>query len=526
MLFVTIIAVVIAAIIGLVVKGIFAASLSEDVYGNRRGISKAEYAAVTIAMGLVFAPLTSWAGNALSINSIVTYTQFVNGAETAATDNVTECYAGHSGSSHSAGRSNCEHTYVAGSYTWQEMHTRQSCDSKGKCTTEIYYTTEFAYIYAPYATREHEYVIESSMGAGGDMKFTFPYAYLDADPVPYNYHGRIEPIPGDILRGAPADWAEADTRLKAGDPRAVTKLSEYKNYILASDDELLKTFGPRLDEYRAANLLPDHTWNINSDPITGPSRSQADKVSFVGVNVNDPVAWQQAVMRFNASLGMKLQGDMHVVIVDAAQVPMSDAVPYTQSLKAYWQSDAYGKRAIAKNGIILVLGVDVNQGVIDWSEASTGMPFGNELMIQFLRDELPGKMLDPVLIFGSPKIIIKPGITPDKFTNEDYAITLSKPSGIVESIVFEKAPFKRARMSCDDGTCVGYKDLVAKIEPTGSQKTMIVVVTELIALGLWLLVGFTTFVENAIATVFGYDTAEQRRWKDRQNSYNRRYTYY
>lgn len=524
MLFVTVIAVVIAAVLGLIVKSIFAAWLSEDSYGNRRGISKAEYVVVALVMGAIFAPLTTVVGRQLSVDNIVTYTQFVNGAETAASDNVTKCYAGHSGSSRSAGLSNCDHTYVAGSYSWQEMHTRQSCDSKGNCTTEIYYTTEYANIYAPYATHEHKYVIESSMGAGGDMKFTFPYAYLDANPVPFSYHGRAEPIPAEILRGAPADWTEADARLKAGDPRAVTKLSDYKNYILASKDELLTTFGPRIEEYKAANLLPDHTWNINSDPITGPSRSQAEKVSFVGMSVADPTSWQQSVMRLNASLGMKLQGDLHVVLVDAAKVPMPDAVPYTQSLKAYWQSDAYGKRAIAKNGIILVLGVNASQGVIDWAEASTGMPFGNELMIQYLRDELPGKVLEPNLIFGEPKIVIKPGILPDKFSSEDYTITLTNPPGIVESILFEKAPFKRARMSCDDGTCVGYKDLLAKIEPTGFQKALIVVVTEVIALALWVLVGFTTFVDNAIATLLGYDTAEQRRWKRRQNNYYNRYT--
>lgn len=489
MFFTTLIAIGVAGVLGLLVMLGFHAFASEDFYGNDRSVRWSEYAVVITLMAAVIAPSVSAIGNTLSVAQLLSYQQFVNGVETAAHDNVTICYAGHAGSDDSAGRSNCTHTYVSGHYTWTWIETVTTCtsDSKGNqsCTTSYVMHYETSAIYTPYTTREHTYSIDSSMGGAGNMSYTFPYAYLDENPTRFPQSDRA--IPGDILRGAPADWTEADTRLKAGDPRAVTKISDYDNYILASNDEVLKTYGARMDEYLKAGLLPDHTANINADPITGPSRSQADKVSFVGVNVSDPNTWQRSVMRFNAALGMKLQGDLHVVLIDAAKVPSSDAVPYTQALKAYWQSDAFGKRALAKNGIILVLGVDTQKNVVDWSNASTGMPFGNETMIQYMRDELPGKALEPNLLFGTPRTVING----DKAT-----VTLSTPRGVVEDIVFDKATFKRARMSCNDNTCVGYKDLVSQIEPTFEQKTWMVVVTALISLALWVLVGMTNIVSD------------------------------
>lgn len=484
-------------LIGLLVKGLFSVKGGEDWDGTPRRIEWSEFGVVSTVLAAIIIPSVLAVGNVLSVAEILSYQQFVNGVEVATTQQVRDCKAGHKGSSRASGLSNCTYTYVSGRYSYKEMHTREVCSGSGEdrtCHPEFYWTTEWADIYTPYATREHfAYQIDSSMGAAGELSHTFPDVTLDQHPTPHPASNRS--IPADLPRGDPADWAEANARLKAGDPRAVTKVVNYDNYILASGDEVLATFGGDIELLLAEGLLPDHTANILGNPITGPSRSQADKVSFVGgLKVDDPAAWQRSVMRFNAALGMQLQGDLHVVLVDQAKVPSTRSVPYTQALKAYWQSGTFGKRALAKNGIILVLGVDTTSKTVAWADASTGMPFGNELMVQYLRDELRGEGLDPDRLFGTPRTVIKEGAA---------TVTLSSSRGVVEHAVFEQAPFKRARMSCGDDTCVGFKDLVSKIEPTFGQKTWMVVVTSLIALGLWVLVGLTSFVGEIIDTILG-----------------------
>jgi hypothetical protein len=471
---------------------------TEDAYGAIFAISREEFVVVSILLGGLIIPSTLAVGSKLSVDEIVRYEQFVNGVETKATDLVTTCYEGRRGNSHAAGQSNCSHTYVSGSYSWTETYWETVCttDSKGNqsCHDEMRTRTESANIYTPYVTREHSYTIESSMGKGGAPDpFAFSEIYADASPKPFRADVAI---PSDIPRGAPADWLDAKKHLDAHDPRSVTMLSSYDNYILASGDEVLKAYGGKIDQYKRAGLMPEPAKDILKDPVSGPSHSQANKLSFVGVSVADPASWQRSVMRFNAALGMKLQGDLHVVLVNTSKVPGSDAETYVTALKAYWQSPAFEKRAIAKNAIIVVLGVADSK--VDWARATTGMPFGNEEMSQWVQDWLPGQPLDPRTIFGEPVTVIKPDVPTDKFSSSDVTVTLSTPRGMLENIVFEKAPFKRARMSCNDGSCVGYKDLLSKIEPTSGQKTWMVVVTSVLALLFWGIVAGTSFVDDLV----------------------------
>ena len=489
----------IAGLLGALVMFVFHKLDVRNYYTNEpRRIAIGEFVFVLAALAGIFIPSVLGVGNMLSVQELLRYQQFVNGKETDTHDHVELCYAGQSGDDDRAGKSNCQHTYVSGTYdwTWIESITTCTSDSKGNQTCTVSYVTHYetSNIYTPYATREHTYSIDSSMGAGGTMSYTFPYAYLDEKPV--RFPASTREIPGDILRGAPADWKEAVARLAAHNARPVTKIAEYDNYILASHDDILNAYSTKIDAYLSASLLPDHTASINTDPISGPSRSQASKVSFVGVSVANPDVWQQTVMNFNAALGMKLQGDLHVVVVDSAKIPVGEAEDYVTALKAYWQGPVFGRRALAKNSVILVIGT--NGSTIDWARAQTGMPFGNEAMEQWIQDSLPGKALDPSTIFGWPVTTIKAGIAPDKFTGGDFSVALSSPRGIVEEVMFETAPFKRARMSCNDNTCVGYKDLVNKIEPTAWQKTWMVVVTSVIALILWIIVAMTSFISRFI----------------------------
>jgi hypothetical protein len=416
----------------------------------------------------------------------VTYQQFLNGVETKAAASTTVCKAGHSGDSESSGHSNCHDTYVSGTYTYPVWYSVEVCttDSKGNtnCHTEMrccHYPS--ANIYTPYATRETTYSIESSFGFKDNSPYHFPGIYLDADPKPYSSRA----IPSNLPRGAPADWLDAKAHLDAGDPRPVTAIDKYDNYILASKDKVLNAYSNDIGQFKTAGLLPPHTAGIMSDPITGPSKSQADKLSFVDVSLPDEQAWQAALMRYNAALGLKLQGDLHVVMVDASRVPADQSVPYLGALKAYWQGPAFGKRALAKNGIILVMGISDNS-TIEWAEASTGMPYGNEQMEQYIHDFLPGTRLDPKAVFGVPRTVI---------SGSKATVTLSQPPGTLGKIMFQQVPFKRASMSCQDKDCVGFKDLLGKIEPTKTQKTWMVIIIAFLSIILWFIVGATDLID-------------------------------
>lgn len=485
MFLIAILAIVMVVVSGLIITFMLSYQQTTDYYGNLRLITRIEFVVVALIMSILVTPGVLFVGKKLSVANIVTYEQWLNGVETKAVDDVVTCRAGHSGLDESAGKSNCKHVYKSGSYPWTEYYLDQDCttDSKGNrsCTPVTKSRTRWADIFTPYATVEHRYSIQSSFGFKENDDFHFDGVYLDAEPEPYGKKA----IPSSIPRGAPQDWAEADARLRAGDPRAVTALDTYPNYILASDDEVLKTYSVNIDRFKEQGILPAHTAGIMDDPVTGPSDSQARKLSFVGVDVPDEQLWQDSLMRFNSALGMELQGDLHVVIVDAGLVGSDMAVDYINALKAYWQGPAFGKRALAKNGIVLAIGVTGSE--IEWAESTTGMPFGNEAMAQYIRDYLPDAALSPEAVFGIPKTVIDG----DKAT-----VTLSPVRGVLERIMFEDAPFERASMSCEEEGCVGYKDLLDTIDPTPWQKFFMLLVTMLIALVLWFGVGSTSVIDE------------------------------
>jgi hypothetical protein len=494
---VTIVSTILVVVIGLIFKLWLDRSQNRNSYGaaDALRITAAEFLVVGLVSAIIVAPVINNIGDKLSTDNILRYEELVNGVETLPVDHVTKCRAGTSGPSAGYGDSNCEKVYASGSYSYTDTCyrsvTEHYTDADGKpqsrTVQESYSCTKSETIYSPYATQEHSYWIEASAKFKKLDTFYFPGVYLDADPQPY---GR-KAIPRKLLRGPPADWVDAYQHWVAGTPRAVTAMNTYDNYILASGNETLKTYGGRIEQYRKAGLFRDHTAGILKDPLKGPTQSHADKVSFIGVNVPNAAEWQRSLMQYNGACGPKLTCDLHVVLVDCLKVTAENASSYTQATKAYWQGPVFGKRAIAKNAVILILGVCDNSRIA-WAEATTGMPFGNKLMAQELKDSLPGTPLNPRSIFGSPQAVIN---------GSTVTVTHPEPLGIVENIMFNKVPFKRARMECNDGTCIGYKDLVDQIDPTKKQKSAMILVVILIACVLWFVVASTDGVDRRIALV-------------------------
>lgn len=461
------IAAAIIAVCGLVLK-----KYLPQLTKSAGGITWNEYIAGVILGSLVLVPSVFAIGRAWSVSDAASYQEFYNGVETSATIEPTNCEPGRSGNDASAGRSNCRHQRNSGiSYTYLEPYivTDTTCDSQGSCTTtsRTEYRPATAYIYYPYTTTEYEYIITDSIGG----TYAFPGSYVKDEE---SFDGT--PIPESIPRADPQEWVDSRQNLDAGTPRPVTRLFNYDNYILAAQEEMLLPFSEDIDRYLEQDILPDHTDNIVKNPLYGFSSSYADKVRLVGVEVNDEEVWQQTLMSFNAALGTELQGDLHLVLIDSTLV--DSPTGYANALKAHWLSDDFGRRAIAKNAIIVVAGVQ--DDTIVWAQATTGMPFGNEVMLRGIVNFLPDTPLSPSEVIGAPSTVVS-------VDGEVSTVTLSSEPGVLEQVVLQDFPFQRACMECldEDGQQIGYKDLIAKVQPQPWQWTVMVIVIVALSSVYW-----------------------------------------
>jgi len=169
------------------------------------------------------------------------------------------------------------------------------------------------------------------------------------------------------------------------------------------------------------------------------------------------------------------------VLIDSSLV--DSPTDYLNALKAYWLSDDFDRRAIAKNAIIVVAGVD--DDMVEWGIASTGMPFGNEVMLRGIQNFLPNTPLDPIQVIGAPRTVVTPGTDDD-----EVKVTLSESPGVLERVVLHDFPFKRACMDCkeEDGE-IGYADLVVEIEPKPWQWTIMISIIGVLSIVWWIIAG-------------------------------------
>lgn len=481
-----IVAIAITALAGWIVKSYFDRREVPESYISRAQpkISLAEYSVGLVVLGLIVAPSVLMVGNRLSVASTLSYQEFYNGYETHALRHETICEPGEAGNSESSGRSNCAWEYKTDeTYTWLDLQSYPCTDANGDASTCQHWVPVTDHIYYPYAKVEYTYQILDSLG--GNHRFKTVYIPQDAEP----YAG--EPIPDHIPRGEPEEWTISAQRLAAGYARSVTRIFWYDNFILAAKDELLLPFSQDIERYLEAGILPEHTADIMTRPLRGFNESFAHKMSFVGVATDEP-AWQESVMDFNAVLGSELRGDLHMVAIDADLV--DDPDNYLNALKAYWLGEDFGRRAIAKNAIIVVLGVD--NGTVQWAKATTGMPYGNEAMILAIENFLYGVPFTPQAVIGMPRIEVIPG--PDGEHEATFHLALEP--GELERIVLQDFPFKRACMTCeDDGDeGIGFDKIVAKIPPPPSHLFVMGLVVFIISMAAWVFLAYSDMIDRFI----------------------------
>lgn len=448
----------IAVLAGLLIKYLL------TYLGSISQITWLEFAIGAALCALIVVPSVSFVGAKMAKASKLSYREFWSGYETEAFTTENRC-------SKSYEYADCAHSYRCDPVF--HTHTRtvsDGTDANGnpKTRTETY--TETHWHYCPEVTHELDYYVSTTLG-----KYTIATNLVPPSPYEHEWD-RDHNLPADVIRDAyvPAFWAAAKSRLEAGDPGPVTKTMPYDNYILASQKTILKQWSAEMEQYEKAGLLPkvakktyDHYY--------------ADKAYFVGRPLGNKRAWRDAVMRFNAALGTTLQGDLHFVIVNSPKV--RDADEYFGALVAYWQSPAMGKQALSKNGILVAVSSRDGQ-TIDWARAATGMPMGNEQMIQALQTQLKGAPLEPKALFGQAK----GRLVPDPDDKGEYDVKVTVGDGLLASIILTgPTQFDRVCMLCDDedDDGVGFGYLGGEIQPSTGHKVAIFFVALFFCFAVW-----------------------------------------
>ena len=454
--------------------------------------------AITAVVALLM-PLPIYAiATTVAKNEKQTYHEYWNGYEVAATFETTTCYRDGA----------CTNEYDCDPYT--EVYYVSVPDADGEGSHQEM-RTRTVYHDCPYSNEETSYYVDTTLGNYGIAHNLMTGTQFRAG----------NPIPGGQVTEPPAFWTAAKDRIDSGNPGPVTKVSDYKNYILSSENTLFKRYSDRIDEYLAAGLLPK--------PSAGVSNFyNASKAYFVGIDAGavDQDAYTQDVAYLNGAVGSDLRGDLHVVFVDADKA--GDPTDYGNSLLAYWQSGDLGRDAIAKNAIIIIVGVgtydapevvtpvepdvDVTGAtaeptpeptetvapvepeveeplfedgtvIAEWARAFTGMPLGNEAMLTQIENSLKNKALNENFI-GRPSYDIA-------------SETVKHSDGAIEGILFGVNKFERVSMEAtdedDNGSGFGY--LADEWQPDAALMGLIFILSSVMIL-IVLGIGFAVIVNN------------------------------
>jgi hypothetical protein len=396
----------------------------------------------------VLAPLSAYIGDKVAVNNQLSgFVEYVNGFESEPIWERVHCERD----------GDCANTYRCARYTVPVQHSRRVYDGtdangNSKYRTEYYTIWEERWHHCPLTTEEWTFIIPSTIDRLRGGPNVVASGVLPTNPNQHIWRGSDDhpgSVSSSLPSGVPAEWQAAKDRFDAGKPGPVTGIHTYDNYVVAARKNVVGEFADDAAKLRQQNLLPSLSSSTTGD--------WADKVYQVGTQL-DEQQLQDAVMRFNAKFGTERQGDLHLVIVDADKV--GDPDRYLGALQSDWGSAERGKKVVAKNALIVVLGTR-NGRTVAWARAATGMPVGNDELLKRIRGQMPERDL----------------------TDVNELLGLNEGSTGLRAVVFDsETGFKRTCMVCDDpGESGSYVSLKDEIVPTGGQTAVIVLVCSLIA---------------------------------------------
>lgn len=425
-------------------------------------IDNKEFLIAGAILTVLAVPLITWAGYEISIKNQVTYVENWNGWEVDAVKVVSQCYR----DGPNRHEYDCDPYYVDVPYDCS-YYTGSGKDRRR--VSKTCYRKEKRYHQCPYTSEEWTFLVKTTIG-----EWQIADRNLPTNPDEYRWRS-YKPVPQSWWNdpyhtGVPERWQQVRDRLDAGKPDPVTKRMEYDNYILASHNTIMRQYSHDVDRYVKAGQMPAFSTGVYD-------LYQLDRVYFVGpaasgFSAAQKADWQRRIRAFNGALGQSLQGDLHLVIVDANQITNPDN--YQLSLLSYWVSPAFAKEGFAKNGILVIVGTKDGK-TVDWARASTGMPMGNEAMLLQVQSDLKGLPLESEALLGNPTATVSGG----------RLVTVNIGSSAIEKIVWGPNRFKRVRMKAHGPDSPGFEYLLKELEPTASQKGWIIFVSFLAGCVAW-----------------------------------------
>lgn len=449
-------------VVGLALAGI-AIKLLLDRQNSVMEITWQEYgigmaAVVVISLGVVYF------GTGVAQKSLVTFHENWNGWEKSAVKQEIACKRDGS----------CWHDYDCDPYPVPVTYSC-NCDDDG-CSVCLRIETH--YHSCPYVTVETTYEVDTTLG-----NYTIASHCMPASPEQTRWEfgkRRLRAIPQSVLGnaciGEPPFWTKVEGRIIAKAPGPVTARKSYDNYVLASEQTILKGYSSNVERFKSK--LP---------PLQAVVREHysLDRVYSIGCGTDDTREWQDRLARVNGAFGSELRGDLHVVrICDQSIASEPDA--YAIALKAHWQnSKVFGRDALSKNSVVLIVGASPDGASVSWARAFTGMPIGNEHLIASLQSRLIATAFTPEAILGTI-------VTAEK----DGKILATRVNGVVPHTLWgdENALTRFTRVSMksedkdDNGS--GFAYLSFDIKPTLKQQLLIALLAFIAGCAVWTVFAF------------------------------------
>jgi hypothetical protein len=410
-----------------------------DRANHDKKLEQKEFLWITAGLVFICLPAFLYGGKELAIHSQVTFVENWGGFELKV---LTETFQCHESSEQGGSTGGCSHYYDTDSYEHWVSEGHYEGDDKNRHWVDTSHN-ETRWRQLPYTDTETTWTIATTLG-----DYTVGNHWLPDHPELHrlgNRWGSYDSLDHSLSFGTPSSWTAAALRLQTGNPGPVTAQRDYPNYVLASQDSILKNNNDSIGRYLKASLMPA----LNST-LNGPY--YLNRVYSVGVPLTG--AWENAVDWFDAAFGAQMQGDLQIVIVNANEV--TDPDNYHGALVAYWESPAFKKNALSKNSVLLTIGTTDGK-TIAWVRAATGMPMGNEGLLLQLQNDLKGQPLDPVVLLGHPHATLSAA---------QDSVTVTMGDGVVAKILTGENKFVRVRMDSHDKNSPGFEYLLREIEPT------------------------------------------------------------
>ena len=228
MLSTVIFAIIIILLIGVVVK----VTLDRvKTYDNLK-VTWLEFLLVSLICCFIITPVVSKIGWEMAKSSKMTYHEYRNGWETNTQIDSTKCHKNGA----------CHYSYECDPHlVTYSCNCHQSCSGTGNsrsCSESCDTCTKIEYDDCPYVDYEYDYIVNTTLG-----DYTIDTNRFPENPQHHRWR-ESETIPERVIEkagvGAPDFWKLVDKRIREGKPGPITKISDYRNLIYASEKNILK----------------------------------------------------------------------------------------------------------------------------------------------------------------------------------------------------------------------------------------------------------------------------------------------